>query len=397
MGPQEHAFRSGVDVIVAHAGPPARSFPARRTRSSTGSSTSCSTKPTACSTWASCRHPPRPAPPARRSGRRCSSARRCRRRSRSCRARCCSNPATINLERQSAPAVGITQAVYPVPQDLKAALLRAAAASAARCATRSSSRARSTAPNRLAEYLARARHQRRAHSRQPLAGAAHRGARRLQERAATGCSSPPTSRRAASTSTALGHVVNFDVPAVARGLHPPRRPHGARRADRRRRSRSSSPEEEGDLRDIERAIGKRLPRVTVPDFDYTARHAPPLEVPHRAAHRGDPRAESAGARAREDQRGAPGGRAIADVSRRRRRPRRRRRASRCAVSGGTHGSGGAAEVAARDEPSEHYTRVRVAWQPSTNVRLDRLRRRRCLGRSFRGTVFMSFCATRSIP
>jgi ATP-dependent RNA helicase RhlE len=27
-------------------------------------------------------------------------------------------------------------------------------------------------------------------------------------------------------------------------------------------------------------LGGGLPRVTVPGFDYTARHAPPLEVPH---------------------------------------------------------------------------------------------------------------------
>ena len=33
------------------------------------------------------------------------------------------NPATINVERQSMPATGITQAVYPVPQQLKASLL----------------------------------------------------------------------------------------------------------------------------------------------------------------------------------------------------------------------------------------------------------------------------------
>src|SRR5213080_3055711 len=33
------------------------------------------------------------------------------------------DPVTINLERRSAPAVGITQAVYPVPQHLKADLL----------------------------------------------------------------------------------------------------------------------------------------------------------------------------------------------------------------------------------------------------------------------------------
>ncbi|MFI5364940.1 MAG: ATP-dependent helicase, partial [Candidatus Binatia bacterium] len=40
-----------------------------------------------------------------------------------------------------------------------------------------------------------------------------------------------------------------------------------------------SPQEQGDLAQIERALGKRLPRVTVPDFDYNARPAARLEVP----------------------------------------------------------------------------------------------------------------------
>src|SRR2546428_7093231 len=34
-------------------------------------------------------------------------------------------PATVNLERKAAPAVGITQAVYPVPQEVKSPLLLA--------------------------------------------------------------------------------------------------------------------------------------------------------------------------------------------------------------------------------------------------------------------------------
>jgi ATP-dependent RNA helicase RhlE len=40
-----------------------------------------------------------------------------------------------------------------------------------------------------------------------------------------------------------------------------------------------SPQEESDLRAIESAIGKRLPRVTVPDFDYAAKIEQKLEVP----------------------------------------------------------------------------------------------------------------------
>ena len=40
-----------------------------------------------------------------------------------------------------------------------------------------------------------------------------------------------------------------------------------------------SPEEETDLAAIERAIGKRLPRITVPGFDYAKAPAERFEVP----------------------------------------------------------------------------------------------------------------------
>ena len=64
------------------------------------------------------------------------------------------NPATINLGRQAAPAVGITQAVYPVAQELKAALLvtllERGEMQDALVFTRTKHRA-----NRLAEHLVR--------------------------------------------------------------------------------------------------------------------------------------------------------------------------------------------------------------------------------------------------
>jgi ATP-dependent RNA helicase RhlE len=53
-----------------------------------------------------------------------------------------------------------------------------------------------------------------------------------------------------------------------------------------------APEEESDLRGIEKAIGKRLPRITLPGFDYSKRPAEKLEVPlaqrlaQMRAHRG---------------------------------------------------------------------------------------------------------------
>ena len=76
----------------------------------------------------------------------------------------------------------------------------------------------------------------------------------------------------------LGHVVNFDVPQQAEDyIH---------RVGRTARAEATgdaftfvSPEEEGDLRAIERAVGKRLPRVTLPDFDYKAKADTKLEIP----------------------------------------------------------------------------------------------------------------------
>src|ERR687891_907923 len=66
------------------------------------------------------------------------------------------NPVLINQQRQAAPAVGITQAVYPVAQDLKAPLfvelLSRGILQEALVFTRTKHRA-----NRLAEYLVRHR------------------------------------------------------------------------------------------------------------------------------------------------------------------------------------------------------------------------------------------------
>ncbi len=112
---RRHHHRDARPAARSHA-PALREVPG-------AASTSCSTRPTGCSTWASCRTSAASSASFPRSARRCSSARRCRRRSRSWRARCCHDPAQIQLERKSAPATGITQAVYPVPQELKSALL----------------------------------------------------------------------------------------------------------------------------------------------------------------------------------------------------------------------------------------------------------------------------------
>jgi ATP-dependent RNA helicase RhlE len=72
--------------------------------------------------------------------------------------------------------------------------------------------------------------------------------------------------------------VNFDVPAVPEDYI-----HRVGRTGRAELTGDAftfvAPDEEGDLKAIERTIGKSLPRVTLPDFDYRAKPQARLEIP----------------------------------------------------------------------------------------------------------------------
>jgi ATP-dependent RNA helicase RhlE len=78
----------------------------------------------------------------------------------------------------------------------------------------------------------------------------------------------------------LGHVVNFDVPKAPEDYI-----HRVGRTARAEMTGDAftfvSPQEEGDMSRIERALGKRLPRITVPDFDYKAKPEGRLEQTSR--------------------------------------------------------------------------------------------------------------------
>ena len=185
-------------------------------QASTGSRCWCWTRPTACSTWASCPTSGASSAACRGSGRRCSSRPPCRRRSSTLAREILRNPVPINVERKAAPAIGITQAVYPVRAGAQArrcwsTLLRAATSIEQR---RSSSPAPSTAPTASPSFLERHGVAVRPHPRQPQPGAAHRGAGRLQARASARCWWRPTSRRAASTSTSSPTSSTSTCPTV---------------------------------------------------------------------------------------------------------------------------------------------------------------------------------------
>jgi ATP-dependent RNA helicase RhlE len=213
------------------------------------------------------------------------------------------NPRSINLERRSLPAVGITQAIYPVRQDLKVglllALLRRDDVTQALVFTRTKHRA-----NRLAEQLVkRGVKAERIHGNrsQPQRTAALAGFKNGQHRVLV---ATDIAARGIDIE-ALGHVVNFDVPQA-----PDDYIHRVGRTARAEAVGDAftfvAPEEENDLRAIEKAIGKRLPRITLPDFDYSARPEGKFEVPigeRIAAIRARKADERTRAKAKADRRG----------------------------------------------------------------------------------------------
>ncbi len=185
-------------------------------------------------------------------------------------------PATIDIERPPAPAVGITHAVYPVAGELKSALLIAllegAELQSVLVFTRTKHRA-----NRLADALER---------RGIVAARIHGNRTQAQRTAALAGFKAGKFRVLVATDiaargidvTAISHVVNFDVPTVPEDYI-----HRVGRTARMEATGDAitlvSPDEESDLRVIERTIGRRLERAKLEGFDYAKRPAERLEIP----------------------------------------------------------------------------------------------------------------------
>jgi ATP-dependent RNA helicase RhlE len=239
------------------------------------------------------------------------------------------DPATINLERRAAPAVGITQAIYPVPQHLKSKLLvellRGGEVDEALVFTRTKHRA-----DRLARFVAQHGiaveriHGNRSQNQRTEALAGFKSGK-YRVLVATDIAA-----RGIDV-TALGHVINFDVPAVPEDYI-----HRVGRTARAEAVGSAftlvSPEEQGDLAGIEKAIQKRLPRVTLPGFNYDqVKEAPPPGAPsppHRAHSgrpgEGRPHAHGGGRTSPRGSRPSGDGRSAGGGGQNRRPPSRRR-------------------------------------------------------------------------
>jgi ATP-dependent RNA helicase RhlE len=204
------------------------------------------------------------------------------------------NPAAVQIGRRTSPAVGITQAAYPVAEHLKASLLqhllRNTEMPTVLVFTRTKHSARRLMKSIAVDGFA--------------VGELHSNLTQSQRnRAMEKFRSGEIQILVATNIAARGldvahisHVISFDVPAVPEDyIH---------RIGRTARAEAEgdafvlvSPAEEKLLSKIERAIGQRLPRVSLPDFDYKQRPSPrAIEHARQPAHgkHGHPKDRPAG-------------------------------------------------------------------------------------------------------
>jgi ATP-dependent RNA helicase RhlE len=190
-------------------------------------------------------------------------------------------PLTVQIGRRSAPAVGITQAAYPVPEHLKTSLLhhllRHMDMPSVLVFTRTKHSAKRLARAIDADGFAVT--ELHGNLSQSQRNRAMEGFRRgdFQVLVATNIAS-----RGLDVDH-ITHVISFDVPDV-----PDDYVHRIGRTARARAEGDAfvlvSRAEEKSLADIERHIGQRLPRVTLPDFDYTQELQPRRHKEGRRPH-----------------------------------------------------------------------------------------------------------------
>jgi len=185
-------------------------------------------------------------------------------------------PVSLEIERRQAPAAGVLQALYPVPQNLKVPLLlellERGEVGNAIVFCRTKHRA-----NRVAQKLERAGidvariHGNRSQKQRTEALAGFKDGR-YRVLVATDILARGIDVEA------LEHVVNFDVPVTPEDYI-----HRVGRTGRAEATGDAytfvAPDEEELIRQVERKVGSRIERRRLDGFDYSARPAEKLEVP----------------------------------------------------------------------------------------------------------------------
>src|SRR5438876_499345 len=209
------------------------------------------------------------------------------------------NPARISVSPPHRPPTTIRHEVYPVPQHLKTSLL-----------------VRLLGREDMMSVLVFVRTKRRADRVARQVGQAGFDVARIhgdrsqsqRETALAGFRSGRHQILIATDVAARGidvegisHVINYDIPTVATDY--------VHRVGRTARMEAQgeaitfvTPEDEGDLRGIERALGKSIPRVTLPDFDYRAPPPPKVRGPEGTRRERETRGDRGRSRWRGDSR-----------------------------------------------------------------------------------------------
>ncbi len=191
------------------------------------------------------------------------------------------DPASVQIGRRSSTAVGITQAAYPVPTHLKTALLRhllrETEMPSVLVFTRTKHQAKKLAKVVATDGFTVAElHSNRTPSQRATAMEGFRRGN-YQVMVATNIAA-----RGLDVNH-ITHVISTDVPDV-----PEDYVHRIGRTGRAGASGDAfilvSRDEEESLARIERQVGQRLPRITLPDFDYTLAAPPP--APNAQPERG---------------------------------------------------------------------------------------------------------------
>src|SRR5262249_28664289 len=185
------------------------------------------------------------------------------------------------LAPPSRPAAGITQAIYPVPRPLKTELLdellRRTDMSGVIVFTRTKRGA-----ERLARQLEKLGHPVAALHRDRTQPHRERALRDLKRGRVQVLVATDIASRGIDVED-LTHVINYDVP-----MAPEDYVHRIGRTGRAEATGDAftlmSPEEERDVKAIERFIGRSIVRVTIPDFDYKRR--PAAHAAHAVDHHG---------------------------------------------------------------------------------------------------------------
>lgn len=228
------------------------------------------------------------------------------------------NPEIIQIGRRSAPAVGITQAAYPVAEGLKESLLRYLLRHTEMPSVLVFTRTKQWAKRLARSIAADGFKVAELHSNltQPQRNRAMDGFRRgeFQILVATNIAA-----RGLDVDH-ITHVISFDVPMV-----PDDYVHRIGRTARAEAEGDAfvlvAPGEEKHLAQIERQIGQRLPRVTLPDFDYAQK------TPGRGGHAGRQKQGQKGGRGQgsEQRRSSERQRPSSDAAYSHKARRRRRR------------------------------------------------------------------------